>query len=602
MSQVAAILSKLPPYQGNERLLTRRQDTFDIITEIMRMHGKAAPMYDRIAMQHWQGDEQGTARHLFDFMKKHVPYTVEDSLAQTVKKPQAILAERLTFGNDCKHYASYIVGVGAALNRLGFPIKCFYRFGSYKNKISGKASRAPGHVFAVFVINGREIWIDPVPEIGGYNNRSLSPVYVIDKMPPMRDHTSIGSLYEISGVGDRQMQRQRDPMGQQPRQMTARLIPLNKNAGGLQRQQGLRPKPATHWLDDMQPHQVGKAGKGKAKVQKFIKSIRPGQAIKKAAQDVKKGAQNTVKAVKKIQPGKAIKKVARAPARNAYLLLVKGNVFKMAVKIRLAEKKNKNFWPALKAKWESLGGDSNKLRTAVSQGLNLYNKLHPKAKVSGIDMYAMGGGFNFDLVAGISDPEDISGMEDYVWSDSVGVAAPAAAAIIAAAAPIIQALTGIFKAFGVRQDDTDSGMANADNAAADDHNNATSIPNDGNKDITLDGSVDHGNGVTTTATTDGQGNQVVKYDVADPDLVKGKSKDKYTEMVDTDGDGITDTQVTTKHKETAKDISDGSSFQEMWNNVTEFVTEHKWKIIGVISVVGGVILIKKLATPKGRRR
>lgn len=57
-----------------------------------------------------------------------------------------------------------------------------------------------------------------------------------------------------------------------------------------------------------------------------------------------------------------IKKVGLSPSRNAFLLLIKLNVFKLAEKLYKAIKKNE---PALKRKWESLGGNYTKLKNTV---------------------------------------------------------------------------------------------------------------------------------------------------------------------------------------------------------------------------------------------
>jgi len=127
-TNIMTILSNLPGYQGKKTLVTRDQQTFDIIREITKMHEQTAAAYDKIAREHWHRTPLETAKRLFYFIEAHLPYSEEKSHEQTVKQPQAILAERLTFGNDCKHYASYINGVGAALCRMGYPIDCIYRF------------------------------------------------------------------------------------------------------------------------------------------------------------------------------------------------------------------------------------------------------------------------------------------------------------------------------------------------------------------------------------------------------------------------------------------------------------------------------------------
>jgi len=82
--------------------------------------------------------------------------------------------------------------------------------------------------------------------------------------------------------------------------------------------------------------------------------------------------------LKKIFRG--VKKVSLAPSRNAFLLLVKENVFGLAGRLSFADQSKKNKF------WESFGGNPNKLNTAVSQGKKKRAILGNKSfgKISGI--------------------------------------------------------------------------------------------------------------------------------------------------------------------------------------------------------------------------
>lgn len=558
---VSILLERLPPYQGDQRLISRRQDTFDIIREIMRMHDKSAKLYNNIAAEHWAGDEMSTARHLFNFMRSHVPYTQEKTMKQTVKYPQAILAERLQFGNDCKHYASYIVGVGAALNRMGYPVKCFYRFGCYKDR-QGHVSKHPGHVFAVFVIDGKEVWIDPVPEIGGFNSRALCPVHSIDKMPAMRNHTGIGSLYEISGISNE-----------------SRITGHHMRPGGHHMHHGGHHYGGAHWLDTM-PHRYVDDGDDIGKVKKKHKGIH----INLKAPHIK------------IKPGKLLKKVVGAAPRNAYLALLKMNFGHLAVNVHNRTKNDKAALTKIHDAWRKIGGNTNKLDIAIKGGVNTHNRLHPHKKVSGYDNDMYMGGFANNV--------SVAGTE----MDGVGVVAAAgAAALLAAAAPVIKMFANIFKSLGIKHDDVEDAADNADVQAASDHNDATDTKGDGKGDINDDGSVDHGNGVTTKVTKDKDGNQVMTYDVKDPTVDDGGStttttKKKVTthEDVDTDGDGETDATEDVK----TSSGGGGSSFAAMMSNVTGFISDHKWWFVGGGTALLAIIIIPKLfsSKPKTRRK
>ncbi len=549
--EVAALLEKLPPYQGKKRLIKSRQYTHDIITDIMRKHRETLKDYDGIADDFWKGNTYDTAYALFTFARRHLPYKTEPTLSQTSKTPAAILEERHIYGNDCKQYASFAVGIGEALRRQGHPVKCFYRFASYK-----KDSRTPGHVFAVFVDdNGEEIWVDPVPETGGFNKRYIKPVYKTDKMPPMsKNGHSIGALYDISGI---------------PPNRIVAGIPPNRIVAGM------------HWTNSLPTsHGMGKAGKGKAKVKALLHKVE--NAPKKAIHDVKKGVQNTGKKIQKIQPGKAVKKVALSGSRNAYLLMVKVNAASMATDIHNKIRKNPANWQQLKKKWESLGGDSNKLNTAIDQGVAHYNKRHPNHHVSGVTNESTVSGF-MDMYANPGDH----------MADGMGVApALVAPAIIAAAAPIIAALAGLMKSFGVHDHPDTDDVEKADQAVTDDHNGATDTPGDGNKDITDNGSVDHGDGVTTKVTTDPvTGKQVIDYKV------------QPGEDGEEDDDDGTSTKTKTITKTKTKTGEGG--FMAMLTNVTDFVSDHKtWFIVGGIALLAIIVLPKILGRkkPAGRKR
>lgn len=587
MNDVVAILqNKLPAYKGNDKLRKRRQDTFDIERWVMNLHERAEPLYDSVAADHWAGDEMKTAKHLFDFCRQYLPYKTEKAMEQTVKWPQAILAERLTFGNDCKHYASYIVGVGAALNRMGYPVKCFYRFGCYRDK-KGKLSSHPGHVFAVFVINGREVWIDPVPEIGGFDSRALSPERVKDRMPRMKQHSTIGSLYEISGLKNTSLVAGMEfpffPHHRQHKTMQAHHMNMHHHPGSNPRM--FSPAMHRHLAQHQQPRQMAPAmmppvmpTMGGAWLDEYYGHDNYiGKAKKKH-----KGLHLKVKLPHiKIQPGQLLKKVGMAPSRNAYLLLMKLNTFSMATNMYKKAGHDQAAWNKIADHWKKLGGNPNKLHTAMTQGVKTYNDLHSKHKISGYDMYDEG------MTAG------------YIEGEGIGVVQVAGAAAIAAAAPIIAALSGLLKSLGIASPDK-SATDKAHHKAVKDHNDATEDPTDGNANINADGSVDHGDGVTTKVTTDSDGKQVMTTDVKDPIGNSGGDTDSGSDDSGSDntpaakdggGDDV-DTDTGEKKK----------GFAGMMASVGTFVTDHKTAfIIGGVTLVAIIIIPRLFNHKKGRR-
>lgn len=521
MSDINVLLDKLPAYKAEKTLITRRQDTFDIIREILKMHRECLRerLYDTICEEHWQGDPLSTAKELFYWAKKNLPYQEEKTLMQTVKKPQAILAERLTFGNDCKHYASYIVGIGEALRRKGYPVKCFYRFASYDPK-----KRSPGHVFAVMVIDGQEYWIDPVPQVGGFNSRNIIPVYFTDKMPPMsKNGSSIGSLYAISGTGNGQgyansymVSGHHKHHHHRPHWLDKAFdSPLNPLHPGIYTPGLAERVNGTNWLDEYYGHgdYVGKAKK------------HHGLHMK-------------------LQPGKLLKKVALAPSRNAFLLLLKLDAFHMTANIDkkilhnpAAKNKLFHFWT------KTLGGNPNKLQTALTQGLKVWNAHHKAHAIHGLDI-----------------------NKEFFSGDGIGVAPLAIPAALAAAAPVLAAIKDLLKSFGVgvpSKGDIDK----ATEDSAQNHNEATTEQGDGKADVKADGSVDHGEGVTSKVTTDpATGQQQISYDVKDPTGSSAPAKGGE----DQEGE---DTSVTPEPGDEPK--GEQSNFSMMVHNVTSYISSHK---------------------------
>lgn len=675
------LLDVLPAYKGSKRMISRRQDTFDIIREILRKHKDCVAHYDDICAPFWKGNTSDTAKDLYYYAKKHLPYKVEPTLQQTVKTPAAILEERRDFGNDCKHYASFIVGIGEALRRRGYPIKCFYRFGSYN-----KNRKNPGHVFAVFVDKGREIWIDPVPDIGGFDRRAITPAYITDKMPPMsKNGNSISGLYDISGIGDYALENGDSVVtGLHPDQLIsghrkrghwldkAFDSPLNPLHPGMYTPgAGSKLRHAGH-----HGHH-GHHGGGAAAVERVRQQMNiPGHSgamlpgsphdhghatsgIGKAKK--KKGLHLKIKVPKikvpkiKIQPGKLLLKVAGAPSRNAYLLLLKLNTFHMAIKIwqKAAHDKNSAAWKNLAGKWKKLGGNENNLYNAVKQGVNTYNKLHKSKKhISGFEVVNgfpyLSGADDSDTIGCYHDNMSVGDILAFVHENhnaraskrhhyrghpmhhhghhghpmhahhgqhphghDMGVVQVAAAAgVIAAAAPIIKALSGLLKSFGVDTKKAD------DSADADLKNLSDNHNDDGSVTTNEDGTTVHADGSETQVTNNQDGTQTVtiKKVPGIPHKDDGATGDAPDGGGDDDG-GETTTVTKTKTKTVTKseeggdsdddpgDVHGGTGFKDMLHNVTSFVSEHKtWFIVGGVVVAAMIILPKVLSHKPKRRR
>ena len=320
MPKLQHIAAMLPEPGGQFTEIVNDQDVFDIMREIRNMHREAAPQYDVIAPEFWAGNAHKTAQKIFTFCKQ-IPYREEPKTAQTVKTPAQIISDGMAgnIASDCKHYALMCCGIADALNRAGYPIKARYRFASDR-----PGDRYPRHVFAIITDErGCDIWCDPV--LGKLNQYHQYYVIKDRKCPPM-------ALYKVSGITP-------SIFGYDEAQMMGKTNIFKKVAHGLK----VDAANAKHGL--------------------------------------KVDAANAKKEIKKIQPGRLLLKATLVAQRNAFLLLLKLNIFDLAYNVakygqsEAGKNKLKNFW-------ENLGGRYATFATNVNEGVKLYNKNHPAHRVN----------------------------------------------------------------------------------------------------------------------------------------------------------------------------------------------------------------------------
>ena len=168
------ILGQLPPFKGQEVVVSKNQTTKNIINEVLNAHTIFALDYAIVAKFFTNRSPDRPDKQLYDFCKEYLHYNVETDRWQTTRSPAGILALGQTkMGVDCKHYAGFIGGTLDAMNREGADIDWEYRFASYDR------DKIPGHVFIVIFDGTKEIWVDPV--LDEYNGRYPYPNYYIDK-------------------------------------------------------------------------------------------------------------------------------------------------------------------------------------------------------------------------------------------------------------------------------------------------------------------------------------------------------------------------------------------------------------------------------------
>ena len=601
MSNVTNIINVLPEYQGRVRKIRTRQTITDIMQDLLYKHKKNEADCLRICKQFWKGDARSTAKYLFDFCKGNIYYKEEDVDNQSVKSISGILTEG---EGDCKHYSQMIVGICTALQSMGYPISAKYRFAIYNDKPNDKGVKT-GHVFAVVMDKVGEIWCDPV--LRTFDQRT--PMYIknFDKVPHMS--FKMGTVWEVTGVNDNLSNT------------TLSGLPNGATLSGLPNDTTLSGLPMNITLGTTYEREVDSAGVGWVDEYYGVGRVRhhhhrhhnnfldrafdsplnplhpgiytPGLAEHIGYADDTMGKAHKKKAKKphkhiKIQPGKLFKKVALAPNRNAFLLYLKLNLFHTGSEIYQKMNQNPAFKQHFFDMWKKIGGNPNKLQTALTQAMHVWNQHHKAHRIGPMAGQA-------EHVS----KHRISGDSHLMLADEImGVVQLAIPALLAAAAPIIKIFTDLLKKAGIShagKDDTDA----AEQQTIDDHNNATDEKGDGNKDIKDDGSVDHGNGITTKVDVDpATGKQTLSYDAKDPTAdggddevtTKTKTTTKHT-GVDDQGDEVT---TTTKEKSITKvdsgdDNAAPTGIAAFWDKTKSFIGDHK--IALPLTVGGGVVLL-----------
>ena len=169
------LLQYLPPFTGRKEMIKVDQSVPDIIKEICAAHIKYKKHYQLIYPYFIGSSVKGTARNVWNFLKKNSDYVIEPDSLQTVKTPAAILAtaSKRYGGNDCKNLSLFSAGILDAYRQAtGQDFDIYFRFAGYRG-------RDIAHVFTVVKQNGKEIWVDPV--LNEFDSREHIPTKYKDK-------------------------------------------------------------------------------------------------------------------------------------------------------------------------------------------------------------------------------------------------------------------------------------------------------------------------------------------------------------------------------------------------------------------------------------
>jgi hypothetical protein len=342
----------LPPYKKKLTLSYANAITGDIIDQLNKCFPQAKKDVLLFAEQFRGKDDYETAFNVWKYVRENVKYKRDPDGIQVIQHPPALIRRGLKTngGGDCKSMSLCISSILSALNVKNVQLRY----------VSFKPDFVPTHVYTIFEYNNRIVPVDSVLTKFDYEKP-----YTYKKDYKM-------NVYQLSGVSDskyliklqRNLNAQKDGSFckfliqkeiRKVKGMNDPIISLNpiqyknyetklinhinehekKNMFGLcydlkrQELNNLRNNQVTLAIagDD---EFIGKAGRGRAKLKKAFSKV---------------------------------KKVALSPQRNAFLLLVKLNIFGFATRLSNYPDKKK-----IQKTWESIGGSYKNLQTEISRG------------------------------------------------------------------------------------------------------------------------------------------------------------------------------------------------------------------------------------------
>ena len=166
------VMSYMPPAMGSDKLLLERQNTNDLAKAIAKSHQDNLKYAKKIAFLFRGDDDQETARNIFNFIKKYIPYDIEPGERQCTKTlPRMLDDARNGIGSDCKMYSVF---TGTILKCLKIPFK--YRLAGYNTSY-------PQHIYCV---------------TDKYTIDAVLPYFNYEKKP--YKYKKDMALYNLSGV------------------------------------------------------------------------------------------------------------------------------------------------------------------------------------------------------------------------------------------------------------------------------------------------------------------------------------------------------------------------------------------------------------------
>lgn len=349
-------LKGIPPYNKNLVITHKNAITGDIIKTLLDCFKIAVDQTKEFA-ENFRGENNfKSAFNIWQFVRSNITYVKDGDGVQVVQSPGALLSR---LNGDCKSQSllisSILYNLGAENVRLRF--------------VSYKIDQIPTHVYTVFDFEGKTI---PVDSVIKKFNFELPYKTKIDK--------KVMNVYSLSGVngGEREQMLKNALLKSKRGTLCHNLLykELRKERNQPQTPIVLTTNQFDYYKKRLEAH-----------LNYHVKNNKKGLCYQLIQQEYNLLLSNNIMdgigSIGKLnlrKIGRGAKKVALVGPRNAFLLLVKENVFGLAGRLSFAD-------PGKRAKfWESFGGNVNKLNTAISQGKKKRAILGKKqfGKISGI--------------------------------------------------------------------------------------------------------------------------------------------------------------------------------------------------------------------------
>jgi hypothetical protein len=363
------MINNLPPYKKKLVLSYSNAITGDIIDTLNKCFPQAKKDVLLFAEQFRGVNDYETAFNVWKYVRENVKYKRDPDGVQIIQYPPALIRRGLKTngGGDCKSMSLCISSLLSALNVKNVQLRY----------VSFKPDFVPTHVYTIFEYNNRIVPVDSV----------LTKFDLEKEFTYKKDYKM--NVYQLSGVSDSNylIKLQRNLNAQKDGSFCKFLImkEIRKVKGINDSFISLNPiqyknyerKLVNHINAHEKNNMFGLCLDLKKQELNNLRNNQVTLAIAGNEEFIGKGGRGRDKLKKAFR---GVKKVALAPERNAFLLLVKLNLFGMATRLNNYPDKKK-----LQKTWESVGGSFRNLTKEIERGSKKHRLLGVEEEIGVID-------------------------------------------------------------------------------------------------------------------------------------------------------------------------------------------------------------------------